>query len=374
MLEPMHVDFSRKQFRFKFENTWLLDPNFKLELTKYWNDILKVHLLPKLLTISSFMAKWGRNFFHKFRDKIKKQKVVLDALVNRSDEAGVKSYFDEKRKLEELLLHEELYWKQRAKTFWLTKGDTNSKFFHVAATKRKKINHIAHLVNNENVVVDNHEGMCNVVLDYFRNIFAGDISIDDQIVDEDARIISDAQNAKLMAEINFTEFTLAVKQMHPDKSAGPDGFSPAFFQHFWDLLGVQVFKCCKEWLVEGIFPADVNDTTLVLIPKKENAEKMTELRPIALCNVLYKILAKVLANRLKAIFPDVITENQSAFVPARNITNNVLVAFEILHFMKKKNRGQEGEVALKLDISKAYDRVNWLFLKRRMQIMGFCST
>lgn len=117
----------------------------------------------------------------------------------------------------------------------------------------------------------------------------------------------------------------------------------------------------------------MNDTTLILIPKKDNADRMTDLRPIALCNVLYKILAKVLANRLKIILPGVISENQSAFVPGRNISDNVLVAFEILHFMKKKNRGHEGEVALKLDISKAYDRVDCDYLKMRMRMMGFSS-
>lgn len=113
--------------------------------------------------------------------------------------------------------------------------------------------------------------------------------------------------------------------------------------------------------MDNAFPLGLNDTNIVLIPKKEDAENMKDLRPIALCNVLYKILAKVLANRLKAILPGLISENQSAFVPGRNISDNVLVAFEVLHFMKRKNYGSEGEIALKLDVSKAYDRVDWFF-------------
>ena len=106
---------------------------------------------------------------------------------------------------------------------------------------------------------------------------------------------------------------------------------------------------------------------MVLIPKKEGAFCMKDLRPIALYNVLYKILAKVLANRLKIIFPGIIFENQSTFVPERSITDNILVAFEVVHHMKRKNYGQEGEVSLKLDISKAYDIVNWNFLRQRMK-------
>ena len=100
---------------------------------------------------------------------------------------------------------------------------------------------------------------------------------------------------------------------------------------------------------------------------------MTDLRPIALCNVLCKILAKVLANRLKDVLPGSISENQSAFVPGRSISDNVLVAFEIIHHMKRKHSGNVGEVALKLDISKAYDRVDWDFLSTRMHHMGFCT-
>lgn len=85
---------------------------------------------------------------------------------------------------------------------------------------------------------------------------------------------------------------------------------------------------------------------------------MKDLRPIALCNVMYKILSKVLANRLRVVLPHIISENQSAFVKDRCITDNVLVAFEVIHHMNRKKHGMEWEVALKLDISKAYDRVD----------------
>ncbi|XP_074358060.1 uncharacterized protein LOC141697539 [Apium graveolens] len=72
IMEPICINHSRKQFRFKFENTWLSEPNFKKEVTEYWKSLPVMHMLPKLLSASSFLAKWGRNFFHKFRDKVKK--------------------------------------------------------------------------------------------------------------------------------------------------------------------------------------------------------------------------------------------------------------------------------------------------------------
>lgn len=248
--------------------------------------------------------------------------------------------------------------KQRAKAHWLTEGDTNSKFFHAAESRRKKRNHIHHLINNGGKVVENQSEMELLDVEYFKGIFAGSNSVVTQEVDHEERVITSSQNEKLTADITYEEFTRAVKPMHPDKSAGPDRFSPAFFQQFWDILGKDIFNSCSNWLKESKFPATLNDSTLVLIPKNDNVERMAYLWPITLCNVLYKIVAKVLANRLKEILSGVITENQSAFVLERNISDNVLVAFQLLHFMRNKNIGQVREIALKLDISKAYDRVD----------------
>jgi hypothetical protein len=104
-----------------------------------------------------------------------------------------------------------------------------------------------------------------------------------------------------------------------------------------------------------------------------NPEKMKELRPISLCNVLYKIVSKVLANRLKLILPEIIAPNQSAFVPGRLITDNILLAYEVTHFMQNKRCGADGFAALKLDMSKAYDRVEWNFLEKMMIRLGFAK-
>jgi hypothetical protein len=102
-------------------------------------------------------------------------------------------------------------------------------------------------------------------------------------------------------------------------------------------------------------------------------ESMKDLRPISLCNVVYKIISKILANRLKQILDEIISPNQSAFVPGRLITDNILLAYECTHYMRSRKKGKDGYAAIKLDMSKAYDRVEWGFLEKMMRRLGFAE-
>jgi hypothetical protein len=126
-----------------------------------------------------------------------------------------------------------------------------------------------------------------------------------------------------------------------------------------------------QFLNNGQFDEEINATNIALVPKKKNPSCVTDFRPISLCNVVYKLIAKVLANHLKRVLGEIISPNQSAFISGRLITDNVLIAFEALHTMDSRLSGKEGYMALKLDMSKAYDRVEWDFLELIMRRLGF---
>jgi hypothetical protein len=135
-------------------------------------------------------------------------------------------------------------------------------------------------------------------------------------------------------------------------------------------MGDEVCQAVINTLNSGFLPDELNMTYIALIPKIKNPSSVTEFRPISLCNVLYKLISKVLANRLKRILPLIISQTQSAFIPGRLITDNILAAYETLHTMHSRMKGKKGFMAVKLDISKAYDRVEWGFLKEAMKRMG----
>ena len=168
----------------------------------------------------------------------------------------------------------------------------------------------------------------------------------------------------LIKEFTTDEIKRALDSIGDLKPPGGDGMPALFYKKYWNICGDDVIKEVKHFLDGGEMPRQWNETVVVLIPKVLRPERLKDLCPISLCNVIYKIASKVLANRLKLILPDIIAPNQSAFVPGRLIMDNVLIAYEMSHYMQHKRRGDVGYATMKLDMSKAYDRVEWSFFTK----------
>jgi hypothetical protein len=186
--------------------------------------------------------------------------------------------------------------------------------------------------------------------------------------------VSSVMNNMLDAPFEMSEIKTALFEMYPTKAPGPDGFPAHFFQRNWGLCGAEVTQAVLRVLSGEESPNVVNKTFIVMIPKVASPEELGQFRPISLCNVIYKIASKVAANRLKKVLPDIISEEQSTFVPGRPITDNIITAYECLHFMKRNKAKKHRYCALKLDMRKAYDRVEWIYLEAIMLKLGFSST
>jgi hypothetical protein len=158
------------------------------------------------------------------------------------------------------------------------------------------------------------------------------------------------------------------------KAPGPDGLPARFFQRNWLLLKEDVTKAVQAFFASGIMPEGANETCIVLIPKTNHPKSMKNFRPISLCNVVYKVVSKCIVNRLRPLMQDIISMSQSAFIPGRMITDNALIAFECIHAIKENSDARGDFCAYKLDLSKAYDRVDWDFLNKVLLKLGFQSS
>lgn len=183
-------------------------------------------------------------------------------------------------------------------------------------------------------------------------------------------IISPRENIELIKEVSSEEIKEAVFQLAEDKAPGPDGYPPFFFQKYWKIVGNSVIRAVKAFFHSGNLLKEINHTFLALIPKIANPESSNHFRPISLCSTIYKIISKIMANRLKIVLGKIIHPLQGAFTPERLIQDNILVAHEVFHSFKNKT-GKKGWMAIKLDMEKAYDRLEWNYIKAIFQKLGF---
>lgn len=238
--------------------------------------------------------------------------------------------------------------------------------------KRRRCNKILGLEDAHGTWCTDPNQVDAIVVSYFQNLF---IICQPQRVEEITGCIdtwvSPANVIRLLQPISEEEVRQTVFQIPTDKAPGPDGFTGSFYHEYWDVVGKDVVDMVKAFWFSGKLLRKLNHTHLVLIPKVSSPRNMSQLRPISLCNVVYKVIAKLLTNRIKMVMPHLISANQSTFVAGRQIQDNVLVVHEILHSLNQQNDGDEFSLAMKLDMAKAYDRVEWRFLLAMMGALGF---
>ncbi|GAU23029.1 hypothetical protein TSUD_336770 [Trifolium subterraneum] len=358
---------------FRFENSWLKEDDIDLVVEEGWGRERGTDITFKTSRCAETLKEWGRKKRMRFKQEVLECSDEMERLTGRHDTTSAGRYREVAEKHARLLIQEETYWRQRAKMHWLKEGDLNTNFFHMSASSRQRAKKIEKLMNEDNMAVTTQPELCEVARNYFDQLFKAKTAAHDSILALMVPKITIEDNARLVAPITKEELKAALFQMHPDKSPGPDGFNPAFYQHFWELCGNDIYEAVQEWLNRGFFPSSLNETNICLIPKCENPISMKDMRPISLCNVLYKVVSKLLANRLKGCLDKCVSEEQSAFVEGRSILDNALIAIEVIHALKRRTRGRKGELALKIDISKAYDKVDWGFLRGMLERLGFAN-
>ena len=192
-----------------------------------------------------------------------------------------------------------------------------------------------------------------------------------ELLDLVEKRVTDNKNSRLKSAFTAEEISDSIFQIGPLKAPGPDGFPARFYQRNWDVMREDVINGVLDFFERETLPEGINDTVIVLIPKGKDPQSLKDYRPISLCNVIYKVISKCLVNRLRPFLDDIIFETQSAFIPRRLITDNATIAFECFHKIQHNVSRHNTHCAYKLDLVKAYDRVDWNFLEGVLQKTGF---
>ena len=243
---------------------------------------------------------------------------------------------------------------QQSRIQWLKDGEENSKYFHSALVRRWRRNAIVSLMVNGNLV-EGVQPIRNAVFSHFRDHFEVSIVTRPGAENLTFNTLTNAEGTGLIKLFSVAKVKAAVWDCESFKSPGPDGVNFGFIKDFWEQLKGDVMRFISDFHQNGKLARGINNTFIALIPKVDSPQRLNDFRPISLVGCLYKILSKVLANRLRMVIGKVISDTQSAFVKERQILDGILIANEVVD---KARKTKKELLLFKVDFEKAYDSVD----------------
>lgn len=359
---------------FKFSHCWIQNNNFMETVNSRetsGNPMWCLH--QKMKRLASTLSTWSKieyvDIFATVKDFEERVRHAEEKVININSE-------DNRTKLQQInaeyiryMKFEESILKQKPQLHWFQEGDANSKYFHALMKGRRRKLFIHQICKENDVWVQGNENIAKAACEHFQHIFTGhEKKINEEALLNIYRKVTPEQNQILQVMPN-TEELKQVFSMNPNSAAGPHSMSGKHFQVCWDIIEMDLLAAVQSFFCGHIMPKFMTHACLVLLPKFEHPNKLTEFRPISLSNFTNKIISKVLCLRLAPILPDLISSNQSGFVRGISISENIMLAQEIIHGIRKPKDGNN--VVIKLDMAKAYDRVSWSFICIVLRKMGF---
>ncbi|GKU90851.1 hypothetical protein SLEP1_g4795 [Rubroshorea leprosula] len=254
---------------------------------------------------------------------------------------------------EKVLKLEEDLWFMKSKSNWIVDGDRNSKFFHLSTIKHRNHNRIHCLQTSYEDWICDQQAIVDLIKNHFMHLFTSflDCFYHDSFSNLGVGILESYDLSFLDNPLTNEEIHNALFGLKPFKALGPNGLHPSFFQKLWDSVRSILCSDIHNIFSSASIPAQWNECLITLIPKTKALETVQQFRLIGLCNTTYKIISKIIVNRMKLALDDLISPCQASFVPGRNGTDNVLILQELVHSFSKR-KGQVGDMVVKLDLER----------------------
>jgi hypothetical protein len=235
---------------------------------------------------------------------------------------------------------------------------------------------ITHLIDGDTTLTKQEELEAHI-LRFYKQLYTRDEQVEENseartdCFQHLSQLVTEDHNKELLRPITIDEVAEAVKQLPTGKAPGADTIPTEFYQTMWEDIKDDIFNFVLESATQCHIADELNVSKIALLPKSEDRSRIQNFRPISLLNTPYKIIAKVYASRMKPLLHHWILPSQTGFVPNRGILDNIFLAFEAMEWTMENKQDLS---MLLLDFEKAYDRVNWTFLRQTMQKMGFHDT
>lgn len=342
----------KNRANFKYDQRWIKREGFSDTVNQSWKRQASGQgsLLGKIASCRRDISIWKRGAKPNSALRIQELHSKIDE-ATRNCFANREELSNLREALNEEYYNEENFWRQKSRLNWLRSGDRNTKFFHAVTKNRRAQNRILSLFDENDVEWFDEDNIGKIADRHFKLLYSSeDVGIGLDSWSDIPPIITEEQNISLVAPATKEEVKAAVFDINPNKYPGPESMNGFFFQQFWETMSEDIFTMVNNFLSTGKLEDGINKTNICLIPKKLEAKKLVDFRPISLCNISYKIVSKLLSKRLKSVLPDLITETQAAFVEDRLISDNILVAHELLHALNSNNSCSRDYIAVKTDL------------------------